>query len=213
MNAGRLVVCSCLAMLVGVACCAEWEDLSVNSIGRLPPRTYSMPLASEADALGGALEPESPYVLSLNGDWKISWCGDPAQRPLDFWKTDFDDSTWGFIDTDRHLEKQGVPFGYKNAWFRTKVEIPEKFRGLRTIAYFRGIDEGCVLYVNGQVAGTLKFDPGNDPDTWKKPMSFDITRFVPADGRIVISMKVINDVNKGGLWQPSELRFMEQESK
>ena len=155
--------------------------------------------------------PEMTLELPLK--WRLKLDPEDKGASLGYGTYGFDDSAWGFIDTDRHLEKQGVPFGYKNAWFRTKVEIPEKFRGLRTVAYFRGIDEGCVLYVNGEVAGTLRFDPGNDPDTWKKPMSFDITRFVPADGRIVISMKVINDVNKGGLWQPSELRFMKSNSK
>ena len=150
--------------------------------------------------------PEMTLELPLK--WRLKLDPEDQGASLGYGTYGFDDSSWQFIGTDRHLEKQGIAFGYKNAWFRTKVEIPEKFRGLRTIAYFRGIDEGCVLYVNGQVAGTLKFDPANDPDTWKKPMSFDITRFIPADGKIVVSMKVVNDVNRGGLWQPSELRFM-----
>jgi hypothetical protein len=32
--------------------------------------------------------------VSLNGIWKISWCGDPKLRPLDFWKTDYSDADW-----------------------------------------------------------------------------------------------------------------------
>ena len=72
---------------------AEWEDLSVNSINRLPPRTYAMPLESEQAALTDALEPETPYKKSLNGEWKFAWAGNPELRQKDFWHADFDDST------------------------------------------------------------------------------------------------------------------------
>ena len=82
------------AFVVLSSSAAEWEDPQVNAINREPARSYSMPLASVADALMDALEPQTPYRISLNGDWKFHWCGEPAQRPLDFWKTDFDDSAW-----------------------------------------------------------------------------------------------------------------------
>ena len=48
----------------------DWENPAVNSINRLPPRTYAMPLKTEADALTDELEPTTPYTLSLNGTWK-----------------------------------------------------------------------------------------------------------------------------------------------
>lgn len=48
----------------------DWETPEVNSINRLPPRTYAMPLAAEKDALTDALEPETPYAVSLNGACK-----------------------------------------------------------------------------------------------------------------------------------------------
>ena len=59
----------------------EWKDPSVNSVNRLPPRTYSMPLKDEASALTDALEPETPYKMSLNGTWKLSWTGEGCGRP------------------------------------------------------------------------------------------------------------------------------------
>ena len=43
----------------------DWENLAVNSRNREPARTYSMPLASEAAAFTDALEPASPYKVSL----------------------------------------------------------------------------------------------------------------------------------------------------
>ena len=93
----------------------EWEDLAVNSINRLPPRTYSMPLADEAAALTDALEPETPYKMSLNGTWKYSWAGNPDLRVKDFWKAGFDDSRWFEIDVPSCVELRGFGSpGYTN---------------------------------------------------------------------------------------------------
>ena len=68
----------------------DWENPSVNSINRLPARTFARPLASADAVLTDALEPESPWVQSMNGQWKFHWCDDPAQRPENFWQSDFD---------------------------------------------------------------------------------------------------------------------------
>ncbi len=85
----------------------DWENPAVNSINRLPPRSYAMPLASVEAAFTDALEPATPFKLSLNGNWKFHWVGDPNRRPLDFWKTDFDDSRWGQIDVPSCVEMRG----------------------------------------------------------------------------------------------------------
>ena len=72
----------------------DWENPEVNSINRLPARTYAMPLADESAALSDALVPETPYAVSLNGEWKFRWVGDPARRPAGFHEVGFDDSKW-----------------------------------------------------------------------------------------------------------------------
>ena len=98
-----------------------WEDFAVNSINRLPARTYSMPLADVQSALTDDLEPVTPYKMSLNGDWKIKWTGDPARRPADFWKTDFDDSGWETIDVPSCVEMRGYGTpGYTNVRYPHK---------------------------------------------------------------------------------------------
>ena len=66
--------------------------------------------------------------------------------------------------------------------------------------------------VFGKKAGEFKFDHANDPDTWRRPMEFDITAFMPDDGKLSIALKVVNDIGRGGLWQPSELRFFKKEN-
>ena len=103
-----------------------WADASVNSINRLPAAAFLPPLADEAAALSDALVPETPYVKSLNGDWRFKWVGDPARRPLDFWKEDFDDSTWGTIDVPSCVEMRGygVPM-YTNIRYPHKITPPK----------------------------------------------------------------------------------------
>ena len=103
-----------IAVAIGLAACGafaaevnDWENPAVNSINRLPARTYAMPLADEQAAFSDALEPETPYKMSLNGDWRFFWVGDPARRPLDFWKTDFDDADWATIDVPSCVEMRG----------------------------------------------------------------------------------------------------------
>ena len=103
-----------VVMAIGLAACGafaaevnDWENPEVNSINRLPARTYAIPLADEQAALSDALEPETPYRMSLNGDWKIKWVGTPERRPLDFWMTDFDDADWATIDVPSCVEMRG----------------------------------------------------------------------------------------------------------
>ena len=51
----------------------DWENLEVNSRNRMPAASYLLPLASEKEAFSTALVCETPYKVSLNGDWKFSW--------------------------------------------------------------------------------------------------------------------------------------------
>ena len=106
----------CAAGLSSWALAVEpWENPAVNAINRLPARTYSMPLASEAAALTDALEPETPYKKRLNGDWKFAWAGNPDLRAKDFWQVDFDDSDWFMIDVPSCVEMRGFGSpGYTN---------------------------------------------------------------------------------------------------
>ena len=60
-----LAVCSAFAASLCFAEVNDWENLSVNSINREAARTYSMPLADESAAFTDAIEPETPYKMSL----------------------------------------------------------------------------------------------------------------------------------------------------
>ena len=188
------------AILVSAATAAEeihdWENPEVNSINRLPARTYAMPLASEADALTDALEPETPWKMSLNGDWKFSWAGRPQDRVADFWKSGFDDSKWFTIDVPSCVEMRGygcpgytnVKYPHKMEWpkildrdtgkpdynpvssYRTRFTVPASWAGRRVILRFDGVYSAYYVWVNGKKVGYAEDS--------KLPSEFDITDYV-----------------------------------
>ena len=200
MTMKRLIAAVPLAGLcAGVACgarAAEWECLETNSVNRLPPRTYAMPLASEQAALTDELEPDSPWKLSLNGVWKISWAGSPALREKDFWKADYDDSAWLTVDVPSCVEMRGFGSpGYTNSdypfkldWpfirdrqsgnpdynpvssYRRTFAVPKEWDGRRVILRFDGVYSAYYVWVNGRKVGYAEDS--------KLPSEFDITPYL-----------------------------------
>ena len=157
-----------IAVVIGLAACGafaaetnDWENYEINSINRLPARTYAMPLADEQAAFSDALEPPTPYAVTLNGDWKIKWVGNPARRPLDFWKTDFDDADWATIDVPSCAELRGY-----GSPIYTNVRYPHKDMSNHA-------DEGFAMIFDRD-SGTHDFNPVSSyrrtftvPETWK----------------------------------------------
>jgi len=195
MNRTCLAACAAVFTLSVSAAEAvnDWENLEVNSRNRLPARTYTMPLAAEADALTDALEPSTPYKLSLNGDWKISWAGRPQDRVQDFWKVGFDDSKWLTIDVPSCVEMRGfgcpgytnVRYPHKMEWpkildrdtgkpdynpvssYRTTFTLPASWTGRRVILRFDGVYSAYYVWVNGKKIGYAEDS--------KLPSEFDVT--------------------------------------
>ena len=204
-----------IVVAIGLAACGafaaevnDWENLEVNSINRLPARTYAMPLADEKAAFSDALEPVTPYSVSLNGDWKIKWVGDPARRPLDFWKTDFDDADWATIDVPSCVEMRGygspiytnIRYPHKNEWpkildrdsgthdynpvssYRRTFVVPETWKDRKVILRFEGVGSAFYVWVNGKKVGYAEDS--------KLPSEFDITEFLNASSTNLLAVQV-----------------------
>jgi beta-galactosidase len=202
-----VVVESIAASGLFAAAVNDWENPDVNSINRLPARTYAMPLAEESAAFSDALLPETPYAVSLNGEWKIKWVGDPARRPSDFWNVDFDDSDWAAIDVPSCVELRGygipvytnVRYPHKLDWpkildrdtgtpdfnpvssYRRTFTVPKRWEGRRVILRFDGVGSAFYVWVNGKKVGYAEDS--------KLPSEFDITEFV-ADSENTLAVQV-----------------------
>ena len=186
----------------------DWENPEVNSRNRMPAAAYAMPLADEGAALADGLEPVTPYKVSLNGEWRFKWVGDPARRPLDFWKDGFDDSKWGVIDVPSCVELRGygipvytnIRYPHKIDWpkildrdtgkgdynpvssYRRGFKVPAAWKGRETILRFDGVGSAYYVWINGKVVGYAEDS--------KLPSEFNVTDVLDMEGENTICVQV-----------------------
>ena len=84
----------CLALGEAVAQKAvAWNDPNLNEQNREPRRANFFAFENEALAEKGDKTASSRY-LSMEGMWKFNFVKNHNERPLDFFKTTYDDSKW-----------------------------------------------------------------------------------------------------------------------
>ena len=171
----------------------DLENPDVTGHNRLPPyatMTRFPDWESAAGSPGTTGRSASPWVRSLNGSWRFHWVSNRADRPKDFWRTGFDDSTWDEIPVPSNWEivGYGVPI-YTNIpypfdpdpplvpveWspvgsYRRSFEVPDAWRGMRVVLHLGSVKSAGYVWVNGQEVG---FTKGS-----KTPSEFDLTEFV-----------------------------------
>ena len=85
---------------------ADWENPAVTGINKEPPHATYTPYPDVASALANN-RANSPFVRSLNGTWKFEWAPKPADRPLDFFRDDYDVSGWDDVPVPSNWELLG----------------------------------------------------------------------------------------------------------
>ena len=184
----------------GVATPHDWENPRVSSINTERPHATFVPFPSRDEAL--RLRPEqSPNVLSLNGRWKFQWSPRPADRPLAFFRADFDDAAWGDIAVPGTMEWQGhgkplyIDEGYTFkadpprvpaddnpvGSYRRTFDLPASWQGREVFIHFAGVSSAFYLWVNGERVGYSEDS--------RTPAEFDVTRFV-RPGRNLVAAEV-----------------------
>ena len=175
----------------------EWHDLQVNEINRLP--LHTMHFAYDPNDFPGTGaeyldKKKSMNYLSLEGTWKFNWVANADERPMDFYKTDLDDSKWNNIQMPGNWEMLGygqpeyvnVGFAWRGHFdqqppavttkdnhvgsYRREINIPSNWDGKRVIAHFGSVTSNIYLYVNGKFAGYAEDS--------KVAAEFDITPFL-----------------------------------
>jgi beta-galactosidase len=167
----------------------DWENPAVFQINRLPARATFMTYPELEAAIQDNYY-RSPYYLSLSGQWKFNWVPKPADRPLDFYKMNYDCSRWNEIAVPGNWEilGYGTPI-YTNVVYPFPVnppfiphddnpvgsyikefELPVSWEGRRTIIHFEAGLAAMYIWVNGEKVG---YSQG-----MKNPAEFDITPFV-----------------------------------
>lgn len=91
-----------------------WEDETRFAENKEPGHATFMPYPSEKAMTDDAAYYATPWVetksasyQSLNGTWRFKLVSEPSQRPLDFYKEDYDVTDWDTIPVPSNWEMQG----------------------------------------------------------------------------------------------------------
>lgn len=165
------------------------ENPEVVGINKLNPHSFSIPYHNKEAAIIGNWE-SSEYFQSLNGLWKFHWSPNPASRPVSFYKTDYDVSSWDDIKVpaDWQMQGYGVPI-YTNVKYPFKknppyipeeynpvgsyvrnFSLPKDWHGKEIIIHFGAVNSAMYLWVNGEKVG---YSQGS-----KTPAEFNITNYL-----------------------------------
>ena len=164
----------------------EWMNLQVNEINRLPVHASFMTY--------DIVPTESNRYFSLDGEWKFHWVANLNERPLDFYRTDLDDSGWATMRVPGMWELNGygdpvyvnIGFPWRDNWendpprvpvqdnhvgtYRRHITLPAEWKGQQVIAHFGSVTSNINLWVNGQFAGYAEDS--------KTAAEFDITPYL-----------------------------------
>jgi beta-galactosidase len=111
---------------------SDWENPKMFNQNKEAAHATLMPFQTVDQALTQKTQ-QSVYYKSLSGTWKFNWVRKPADRPVDFYKTDYDVSDWDEIPVPANWELQGygvpiyVNHQYEFADFKAPVSDEMKF--------------------------------------------------------------------------------------
>jgi len=214
--------------IVGLVLCAaawaqtpDWENEQVIGINKEPPAATGLSFADMKSVIhaytmkdaGDAMKKwtDCPYSLSLNGRWKFHWVKSPDERPVDFYKSDFDVRGWDEIPVPSNWEIQGygtpiysniryphlrqppkiigdVPADFTAAKepnpvgsYSTTFTVPKKWDEREVFIHFEGVASAFYLWINGEKVG---YSEGS-----RTPAEFRITQYLQG-GQNVLAVEV-----------------------
>jgi beta-galactosidase len=183
----------------------DWENPLVFDIHKEAPHATFIPFP-DADSALGSNPKSSPFYVSLNGPWKFNWVEKPADRPLDFWKPEYDASGWKEIAVPSNWEFQGygtpiyVNMSYE--WvkppaqpdppriphdnnpvgsYRRAFTVPDSWRGMDVFIHFGAVKSAFYIWVNGRKVGYSEDS--------KTPAEWDITPYLkPGENALALEV-------------------------
>ncbi len=179
----------------------DWENSEIFGINKEEAHNTSIPFATFEQAKKGDRE-SSPYYKLLDGNWKFNWVPKPADRPLNFYKTDYDVSTWDEIPVpiSWQLYGYGIPiylntdyaFGVINppyiphdnnpvGSYRRNFTIPDNWDEREVFIHFAGVKSAFYIWVNGEKVG---YSQGS-----MTPAEFNLTPYLK-DGENILAVEV-----------------------
>ena len=201
-----------LSLLLCLACSlayaqtfTEWQDPAVNAVNRAPMHAHYFAYESLAAAEAGVPEASSNY-MTLHGLWKFDWVADADSRPVDFWKTDYNDKGWGTMPVPGIWELNGygdpmyvnVSYPWSNQFendpphvpsknnhvgsYRREIDVPASWAGREILAHFGSVTSNIYLWVNGKFVGYSEDS--------KLECEFDLTKYLVPGKKNLIAFQV-----------------------
>lgn len=178
----------------------DWENPEIFEINREPARASFLPYADVPSAIADDYA-RSPWYQSLNGKWDFQWSPTPAQRPVDFYKTNFNTQNWTQIDVPANWELKGFgipiytnikyPFTTNPPYihhsdnpvgsYRRHFDLPTNWSNRRVYLHFEAGAAAMYVWVNGEKVGYTQ--------NTKSPAEFDITAYVKP-GKNLVALEV-----------------------
>ncbi|MDE3184384.1 MAG: DUF4981 domain-containing protein [Bacteroidota bacterium] len=182
-----------------------WENEKLNEYNRQPMHATYFAFENKNLALQDSMQ-QSKYFQSLDGSWKFKWVDKPADRPLGFWKTDYNDSHWvNFkVPATWEVNGYGIPiytnikydFGYLMnpdpphvphqynpvGSYRKEIMVDKSWDGKDIYIQFGAVRSCFYLWVNGQWVGYSEDS--------KLPAEFDITKYLKPGQKNLIAFQV-----------------------
>ena len=178
----------------------DWENPDVVGINKEPGHCTLIPYSDIETAIK-ADRKASRFYKSLNGNWKFHWVSKPADRPLNFYESSYDVSTWDQIPVPSNWQMHGygipiylnvpypfppnppyIPHDYNPVGsYRIGFTISEEWQSRQIFLHFDGVKSAFYLWVNGQKVGYSQ-----DSMT---PAEFNITQYLKS-GENILAVEV-----------------------
>ncbi len=186
-----------LALMADSTPTPEWKDETQLHSGTEAPAATMVRYAT-AEQARTFDRSASPFVRSLNGDWRFAWVPKPADRIADFWKPEFNDTAWKTIPVPANVELQGygipiytnISYPWKNpqpplppedynpvSAYRTSFQVPADWQGREVFVTFDGVNSFFYLWLNGQKLGFSKDS--------RTPATFRLTPYLKAGDNLL----------------------------
>ncbi len=177
-----------------------WENPTVVDEGKEPARTYFIPYTNTGEFNENDLL-KSKNIQLLNDTWKFKFAEKVADREVNFFKEDLDESDWKNIQVPGSWETQGfgVPVYTSSGYifpsnppfldnddlpigtYRKTFKLNENLEGKNIILHFGSIAGAATIYVNEKRVGYSKVS--------KTPAEFNITPFLKS-GENILAVQV-----------------------
>ncbi|MBC9798104.1 glycoside hydrolase family 2 TIM barrel-domain containing protein [Sinomicrobium weinanense] len=178
----------------------EWDNTAVLQVNTEEPRSTLMIYPDRASATSFNKE-SSVFYQSLNGLWKFNWAETPKERPVEFYKDNYDTGDWDRIPVPSNWQMHGYgipiyanviyPFDISElraphdfnpvGSYKRKFEIPQRWENKPVYLHFAGVESAFYVWVNGKKVG---YSQGS-----RTPAEFDISKFLK-EGENTLSVEV-----------------------